>query len=557
MKKGLLYAVMLLCTAGTWAQISSTVEPRGWDLIFKNQPVKQVLPALNLLPYQIEDARAAQNELQTKPYRFGVKRDVDIDLFKTGSWTQLENGDRIWRVNIKSPGARTINFMFDRYSLPQGAELYIYTNDRSDFIGPYTANENQEDGFLGSWIVYGEDAWIEYFEPAAVKGQGRVSINKLVHGYRGFGAEEETFLKLNESGACNVDVNCDPNVGNTSGVDWTTVRDNYRHSVARIIINGAGLCTGTLVNNVREDGIPYFLTANHCLGNTPDGTGSAYPASNWVFGFDWFATSGAQCATFSNTTGPASPTRILSGAVLKANLYASDMALFELNTTPPAAWNLFYSGWNRSATASTAQLGVHHPSGDIMKLCRNDQTVTTLVVSGIQCWNVANWDYGVTEGGSSGSCLIDRNGHIVGQLLGGGAACSGTTDNNQLDYYGKMNISWSGGFNSARRLRDWLDPDNTNAVTQDGVFTTGLGVADSSNLAMVTVSPNPSQGLFFINNIIDTVDYQVFDLAGKLLASGTATQGTTSLDLKSFSDGLYLLKVNQSGTERTFKLIKQ
>jgi hypothetical protein len=24
-------------------------------------------------------------------------------------------------------------------------------------------------------------------------------------------------------------------------------------------------CTGSLVNNVREDGTPYFLTANHCI----------------------------------------------------------------------------------------------------------------------------------------------------------------------------------------------------------------------------------------------------------------------------------------------------
>ena len=47
-----------------------------------------------------------------------------------------------------------------------------------------------------------------------------------------------------------------------------------------IVIGGNGICSGALVNNTCNDGTPYFLTANHCLGGS---TGS------WAFRFNWQA----------------------------------------------------------------------------------------------------------------------------------------------------------------------------------------------------------------------------------------------------------------------------
>ena len=58
-------------------------------------------------------------------------------------------------------------------------------------------------------------------------------------------------------------------------------------SVAMILTGGGWrLCSGALVNNVRNDYTPYFLTANHCLGGE----------ETWVIMFNYQSSS---CANFS------------------------------------------------------------------------------------------------------------------------------------------------------------------------------------------------------------------------------------------------------------------
>lgn len=551
-----LYAIaLLLLSQLSMAQVTNETTPRGWDLNFKSQPQKIMMPSIDVEILMQEDL--ATEGVVNKPYRFGAKIPVELDLFNSGQWTVLANGDRIWRLNIQSEGARTINFLFDRYYLPAGAEMFLYSNDRNDRIGPYTAKENQEDGLLGSWIIYGDNVWIEYYEPAAVRNQGRISIDQVVHGYRGFGTIEENYLKLNESGSCNVDVQCDPNLGSFNGVDWTTVRDNYRQAVARIIINGSGLCTGTMINNVREDATPYFYTANHCLGAS-DGASSSYNANNWVFGFEWF-TNTPQCATFTNTSGPFNPTQVLSGASLRMNHGFSDTALFELNQTPPAAWNLYYGGWDRTTTVSSAQLGVHHPSGDIMKICRNDQApvAQNVTIGGVtaQTWAIADWDYGVTEGGSSGSALINTNGHMIGELYGGAAFCSGTVDNGQPDFYGRMSTAWNGGGSAATRLSTWLDPDGSNANTLDGDFYDVLSNEDIATEISIEIYPNPSRGLLNVT-LKNPADFNIYDLSGKLIRSGSFDKFQNELNITALANGLYFLQVTNGKSTITEKISK-
>ncbi|ARN78716.1 lysyl endopeptidase precursor [Nonlabens spongiae] len=539
----------------TSAQVSDDKNPKSWDLGISFEQETEIMPFVDEAKLIREDSLALIEEFK-KPYKFGENIDVSFNLFNSGKWTELKNGDRIWTLNIYSAGARSLNFLMNRYSLPEGGELYIYSDDRSSKIGPYTFKENQDDGVLGTWVVHGDNVWLEYYEPKDVKNLGRISISEVVHGYKPFADPTIKYQKaLNDSGACNVDVMCDPNLGSTNGVDWTNVRDNYRHAVGVIIVGGSTSCTGTLVNNVREDGTPYFLTANHCLGNVPDGFGSNYPSNNWAVGFDWF-TNTPDCATFSNTQGPTFSSRIVSGMTLRANRYASDVALFELNQTPPSSWNLYYAGWNNSPVPSSSQLGMHHPSGDIMKLSRYDRTVSSITVSGIQCWRVANWDYGVTEGGSSGSCLIDPQGRIVGQLLGGGAACSGINDNNQEDWYGKMSVSWSSGFNSARRLREWLDPDNSGATTLDGSFENTLGVDDVESPFQISLFPNPTSGI--INLETDrNAKYSVLTLSGKMIKSSEVVAGSNTINLSQYASGIYFIKVTAENATTVLKVVKE
>jgi hypothetical protein len=162
----------------------------------------------------------------------------------------------------------------------------------------------------------------------------------------------------------------------------------------------------------------------------------------------------------------------ISGATLRSRDAGSDFALVEINSEIPDEWNRVFAGWDKTDNFPEFQIGIHHPSGDVMKVCRDDDPATKEVNGGAQTWEIVGglyggWEIGVTEPGSSGSPLFDQEGRIIGQLFGGGAACAGTNDNGAFDYYGRVGVSWEGGGTSSTRLRDWLDPQNSGRDTMD------------------------------------------------------------------------------------------
>jgi hypothetical protein len=166
----------------------------------------------------------------------------------------------------------------------------------------------------------------------------------------------------------------------------------------------------------------------------------------------------------SNIDGPTTYT--ISGSTLLARNPDSDFLLLRLSSTPPNSYNPYYAGWNRQNVAATSGAGIHHPRGDIKKISFSNSSFTSDTYYGppANVWRV-NWSAGVTEPGSSGSPIFDQNMRIVGQLEGGPSACGAS----QLwDFYGKLSMSWDRGTTSSTRLKDWLDPDNTGAVTLNG-----------------------------------------------------------------------------------------
>ena len=455
MKKTLL--ILLLCSSfAVFAQVTNEGQPLSWKYqLQKKQTIQAVtLPSFDLKAIQEEDK--INDKLRAKPWRFGYKHTVDYGLDNSGKWSELPNGDRVWRILFKSKGALSLNFIFDDYMMPEGGKVYLYSDDRSDLLGAYTDIQNQKSGMLGTWLVKGDKVWIEYFEPKNVKGQGRLHIANATHGYR----NHETYRKtLGQSGDCNHDVDC------PIGVDWEQHKDNNKKSVALILNNGSDWCSGALINNTNNDQAPYLLTANHCI----DGQNPA----NWAFRFGWISPNPVCAATTASTNGPTNMT--ISGATVKANNANSDFALLELNSAIPAAWNRVWAGWDRTDNFPTFTVGIHHPSGDIMKICRDNEAPAKVAQNAggsspvAQTWDITaaggGWDLGVTEGGSSGSPLFNENGQIVGQLFGGGAACSGTNDNNQHDFYGRFGVSWAAGGSATNQLKDWLDPAGTNPTS--------------------------------------------------------------------------------------------
>ena len=434
----------LFIALSSLAQVTNQGNPVSWDLNLSSDGV-----AVKNLPEFDMDQVKAEDEINDgkpeSPWRFGYTHSVDFGI-DDGTWTELENGDRIWRLLVESPGALSLNFIFDDFYIPQGGKLYLYSDDKKDLLGAYTSTQNQESAILGTWLVSGDKVWLEYYEPIGVLNQGRLHIAKATHGYRN--ASDRNSKGLNDSGDCNLDVNC------SIGDDWEDLKNHNKKSVALIIMGGS-VCTGALINNTENDGTPYFLTANHCYGGDE---------ATWAFRFGWISPTNV-CATNANSqNGPTNMT--ISGSTLKSRSSSSDFALVQINGSIPSSWDRVYAGWDRTDNTPEFQVGIHHPSGDVMKVCRDDNPALSTFYNGASVWEIndatGGWEIGVTEGGSSGSPLFNQDGKIIGQLYAGTAACSGTVDNNGWDVYGRLGISWGGNGSSTTRLSDWLDPSGNN-----------------------------------------------------------------------------------------------
>lgn len=446
MKFNIVILCMLFSFYGASAQVTNEGKPVSWSLRNTTKLSPILLPGIDLKKLKAEDLINDQHK--DLPWRFGQEIIVDYNLGNSGQWTTLENGDRIWRIRFQSDGAKTMNFIFSDFYMPEGATLYLYNNTRTDLLGAYDSKQNNDERVLGTWLVNGDDIFLEYYEPKRQFDKGKLEVFKVIHGYR---TSDENLKAvdddLNSAGKCNYDVDC-----TMGAID--VLKNINKKSVGLMITSGNSFCTGALINNTSNNGAPYFLTANHCYSN---------PAT-WSFRFKWISPNPvcAQNLPSTNTTGYLT----ISGATLRARRTESDFCLVQINSAIPSTWDVKWAGWDRSTTAPTSVFGIHHPSGAIMKVCLDNGAPTSLNNNG-NYWMVNDWTQGVTEGGSSGSPLFNNQGRIIGQLWRGSAACSGLVDNGGSDDYGRFNTSWNTGTTAATRLRDWLDPTNTNAMTTD------------------------------------------------------------------------------------------
>lgn len=451
---------LLLWAPALIAQVSQGGTPPSFQLGYlKAAPL--TLTAPNIDQIIREDALSGKNG---EAWRMAVAIPGGMNTENSGTWTNLGRGEKIWQLKLSSKGAKALGVYYSKFHIPEGGRLFLYNEDQSQVIGAFTSENNPKDlQNFATELIEGESVTLEYFQPAFVKEKPIIEIGDIAYAYRG--VKEINAFKVNESAACEVNVNC------SEGTNW----QNHKRSVAKIVLKqGASyyLCSGAVVNNAAQDGKPYFLTAEHCGVSS-----SAADFNQWVFYFNYEA---AACA--NPTTAPASLT--ITGCVKRASssdgggTTGSDFKLLEFNTSIPASYNVYYAGWNRNNVGSPSGVSIHHPAGDIKKISTYTSTLTTTSWGGSVpdthwrvVWSATANGHGVTEGGSSGSPIFDNNGRIVGTLTGGGSFCTATSS---PDSYGKMSYHWtSNGTTADKQAKPWLDAANTGITTMDGAFVTG------------------------------------------------------------------------------------
>lgn len=389
----------------------------------------------------------------------GLAKPVDlaVDLAQAGAKKfdgalRTADGGLVWTQQVHSKGAVALRIGFAGLDLPEGAELYVY-NKAGEAHGPYTGRGMHNTGELVSNSVTGDTAFVQlrmWGEPSAADlAKLRFRIAEIGH----IGPEFELARRLNNAmakqGECDYNASCVIN-GECSN-SWSHM-DNVRSAIGHMLFqSGRGyyICSGGLLNNSRNDGTPLFLTANHCISRDRE-------AQSLEAFFDFRAdscTDTSWCTASYTVLRSSLPTTL--GATLLAAGSSGDYSLMQLSQNPPGR---HYMGWSTTAVATsngTDLFRISHPGGAPQSWSTHDVNA-----NGFQCGTLPRGTYiysndsaGATEGGSSGSPVLNASGQVVGQLYG---AC-GSNLNDTCDAVNNLTVD---GALAAYfpNVSAWLDP---------------------------------------------------------------------------------------------------
>ena len=432
-------------------------------------------------------AEGAQAEAAGEAPRFAVPFPVQITLQDYGTWERLPGGLMLWRLRIVAPGAKSLNLAFGKFRLSANARLFLYSGDGKRSIRPFTADDNRPYDELWTPVLPGDDLVVELTAPEHEIEKVKLELTSINQGYRGFGVPDAV-----ESGGCNMDIAC------LDGLGWPW--DEWRQvgrATANISTGGSAFCTGSLLNNTAQDRKMLFMTANHCSINSGN---AASLVAYWNYENSTCRLPGSSA---SGGDGDGNASQFHTGATFKAAYAPSDFTLVELTSPPNPAFNHYWAGWDRTPYSGSGGPGhgdhacgpaesalcvaIHHPSNHEKRITFVGENTTTTSynnanVPGDGTHLHAYWDStpiyppnpataippGVTESGSSGSPLYNASQQFIGQLHGGPSAC-GATGEDLSDYYGRFSVSWDrSGSTASNRVRDYLDPLSTGAMTLDG-----------------------------------------------------------------------------------------
>ena len=464
-----------------WAQLSTNEKPvsfgRESELRVSRRSAQPsvTMPRLNLAKIKKD---IADNNGSKEHARFGFKHKVNYNLGNSGTSYELPNGDKLWQLYITCPDAKSVHFYFDKFWLPDGGKLFVYSKDKKQTLGAFTSRNNKGNrehlrGFA-TGLIYGSEVVLEYYQPKEVTTDAIISVNYVVHGFR---FPENDYVGFNKSGLCMVNINCE------EGYSWRGEQKAVAHIIMDETDEYASWCSGALITTTNPHGEPFLLTADHCLPGTKDAS-CEYFYDNILDNalFYWnYETPGCE----RDTIEP--PIYSTSGAILVSNDNSFlDFALLWLTEDPKELANFipYYLGWDNSGLSGGAGVCIHHPKGDVKKISTVDTSEGVVsayyLISNFNergdhwkvKWTQTEHGYGTVEDGSSGSPLLNANHKVIGQLHGGRSNCSNNLY--ESDWFAKFSESWIGYVDERnhdyRRLNCWLDSLGTNNVTMEGLL---------------------------------------------------------------------------------------
>jgi hypothetical protein len=329
-----------------------------------------------------------------------------------GAARPTPDGGAGWALVVRSEGAGAIRIHVEGLSLPRNGALYFYTRNGQAY-GPYTGAGPNGNGDFWTATVFGTEAILQLRVTGPVRDEDLRGITfRIVEAglitQRFAGRLQDPVVEAPPppgfcgNASCIVDATC------FSG----TPADPAKLAVAKMEwIQGAFIytCTGGLISDNNPTQNNFFLTANHCVSKNNT-------AQN--VNFYWrFATSTCNGTCPSNGGWP----YLTSGSTVSKTNRKGDFTLLHLNTNPPAG--SVFLGWTNAPVANsngTQLWRISNPDFGPQVYSQHNVDTGAPTCSG---WPRGERIYsrditGATDGGSSGSPVVNSASQIVGQLSG-------------------------------------------------------------------------------------------------------------------------------------------
>jgi lysyl endopeptidase len=495
------FIVGVFLAVGLNAQLERTGTPVSWNQQLTVPIANEWLGEANVESLLEEDAN--QVEDRSVPYRFAYAQPVNWTMENSGSWFNLENGDRLWMLGVSYEGALSISVTFDRFQLPKGGKLYVYSEDRTDYLGPLTDEDNRNTE-LSLPHVKGQKIFLEYYEPRAYRGEGSLQVNYVSGSYRDWQAE---LLPIQ---------NCAQWLSAAEG-ELQTMRTGA--SVMRVLLDhGQRYATAVLLNNSLNNADPLVVVPNALLAGGTD---------DLVF---QFGLNEIQCLL------PLANCELQSicGAEVLSMDASAGLALLRLHKSPPNEWGAYYAGWSLNNTGDGIRYCVQHPKGLAKSYSRYEGAFMPFIQGQDSFLGLGGLGLGQTDGGSLGAPLVDEDFNVVGVFTGGNSRCA---NEGGLDRFVLLQDVWM-------TFRSFLDPLQSAADRIPGMESPQIDLEVQTE-SEILLYPNPASRLVQIAGAsdLDVVSIEIYDSMGRLMKR---TMNDTSLDVSFLNEGVYALKLDTS-----------
>jgi len=417
----------------------------------------------NAVATRTQDGRTASSSAKTS--KAGI----------TDSLEMTDDGGFVWATSVVSTGAVALRVKLTDVSLPRDADLYVF-NMKGEAYGPIDHRTLDTDGEIWLPSVMSDQAVIlvRDFGPngaSDLRGTS-LTISAVGHITRGFpGAQANldggiaSFCPFNAS--CIYNANCQ-STGPAAAAEGAVAKMLWVSGCCIYICSG-----GLIADTDNSTEIPYFLTANHCISKGND-------AKNLEAYFQYSVACNASCPAGEFDPPPAPKT---VGASIVSSNRGGDYTLLQLKQSPPSGST--YLGWNSTPIANTNGASLYrisHPSGAPQAYSEHQVDTSAGTCQGWPRGERIYSDdvFGATEGGSSGSPVVNANGEIVGQLSG----CCGYNCGNVCDSASNATVDGAFAYYFSN-IQQYLDPAGgctpTTASCSDGIDNDCDGLVDCAD----------------------------------------------------------------------------